>query len=108
MQFNGQVARKGVGLEMYLTRRVHPMPSLPDYYVDEPIELLACPQCGRQHEQLYRVWRKPAGMLGCWVVFRYNGKEHVPDLSCPLGVDKLPRGAEKLSPQDNAIAWHKP
>jgi len=107
LQFNGQVQRKGVGLEMYLTRKVPVLGLGFEHFQDESVERIDCPQCGGKHEQLYRVWRKPVGMFGCWVVFRYNGKENVPDLSCPINVEKLPRGAEKLSAEDNAKAWHR-
>lgn len=58
--------------------------------------------------KLYRIWRKPAGMFGCWVVFRYNGEEHVPDLSIPIGVDKLPRDAEPLTDEEAASYWFTP
>jgi hypothetical protein len=110
LQFNGQLSRnRGVGLEMYLEREIEqPELNLPNYRKKIPAEPpIPCEKCGRSHIQLYRVWRKPVGMFGCWVVFRYNGEEHIPDLSCPFGVPTLPRGAEKLSPADNAIAWHK-
>lgn len=55
--------------------------------------------------KLYRIWRKPCGMFGCWVVFRYNGEEHVPDLSVPIGVYKLPRDAEPLTDDEAAAYW---
>ena len=56
-------------------------------------------------EQLYRVWRKPVGMFGCWVVFRYNGEEHVPDLSIPIATFKLPRDAKPLTREECAQYW---
>lgn len=54
---------------------------------------------------LYRFWRKPAGMFGNWVVFRYFGKENVPDLSVPIRVEKLPKGAERLSEAEAEKYW---
>ena len=54
--------------------------------------------------KLYRIFRKPAGMFGCWVVFRWGGKEHVPDLSVPIGVDTLPRDAREV-PEPEACAY---
>lgn len=107
LQHRGQVTRKGVGLEVYLTHKVYPMPSLPGYYENVELESVACVQCGKGHPQLYRFFRKPAGTFGCWVVFRYNGEEHVPDLSCPMNIEKLPRDAQKLTPDENAAVWHR-
>lgn len=57
--------------------------------------------------KLYRIYRKPKGMFGCWVVFRYNGKDQVPDLSVPIAVHKLPKDAEAV-PEDYAVKyWFK-
>jgi hypothetical protein len=72
----------------------------------EPIEL-----CWNDKKhivpKLYRIYRKPCGMFGCWVVFRYNGKENVPDLSVPIAVEKLPRDATPLSDEDSIAYWSK-
>lgn len=57
--------------------------------------------------RLYRCWRKPVGMFGCWVVFRYNGKEHVPDLSIPIGTEQMPRDAKPLTDDEAAGYWFK-
>lgn len=54
---------------------------------------------------LYRIFRKPVGMWGCWVEFRYNGEIHVPDLSVPIRVEKLPRDAERLTDEEAAKYW---
>lgn len=109
LQFRGQSKAGKVGLEMYLTKEIErPELGLPGYrQTVDAEELVPCTCKYGKHTQLYRVWRKPVGMFGCWVVFRYNGKEHAPDLSCPFGVEKLPRDAEKLSPQDNCVAWNR-
>ena len=69
--------------------------------------LVPCAVCGGSHEQLWAAWRKPAGSWGAWTVFRYLGEEHVPDLSVPIAVVRAPKGATKLSPQENARAWHR-
>ena len=55
--------------------------------------------------RLWKFYRRPAGMFGCWVVFRYNGKEHVPDLSVPLQLFKMPRDAERMSDEDAIKHW---
>lgn len=60
---------------------------------------------GRTAPRLYRIWRRPVGMFGCWVVFRYLGQEHVPDLSVPIAVFKLPRGAECLTMTEMENYW---
>ena len=57
--------------------------------------------------KLYRIWRRPVGMLGCWVQFRWNGKIHSPDLSVPIGVSELPRDAESLTDDEAARYWFK-
>jgi len=69
--------------------------------------LVPCHICGGQHPQLYIAWRKPCGAFGAWTVFRYLGEEHVPDLSIPIAVNRVPRGADKLSPRNNSETWHK-
>jgi len=110
LQFSGEIKNGKVGLQFYLCpsetvlelgiarkRMIYGAPML------EPVP---CTKCGKNHEQLYIAFRKPAGMWGHWVVFRYNGEEHVPDLSIPIAVDRIPRGARKLSPEENAEVWH--
>lgn len=90
LQFHGSITRRGVGLEFY--------------HVDH--EEVACPLCGRSHPQLFIAYRKPRGTWGHWVVFMYNGEEHVPDLSVPIEVDKLPRDAKPVNFYENARSWH--
>ncbi len=55
--------------------------------------------------KLYRIWRKPVGMLGCWVVFKWNNEEHVPDLSVPISVEKLPKDVEPLTDEEAIEYW---
>lgn len=107
MQFTGQTGRRGVRLEFYQTT-----PSKEAYASDspicgEPVELVPCAVCGKSHPRLWLAWRKPAGMLGCWVVFRYNGKENVPDLSCPIAEFKIPKDAIPATDEDNGEMWHR-
>ena len=97
LQFNGQIDKRGVQLEAYLVRQ-------DDEF--EPVEQVVCETCGKPHPKLYGFWRKPAGMMGPWVVFRYNGEEHVPDLSVPIRLTVLPRDARPFSAQENAKSWH--
>lgn len=123
LQFNGKSDQRGVHLQCYQTTPSqkfieHPVlkDGLPtgetrrDYYLKDS-EI-----CGDETDVIYmpdgssfaRIWtfaRKPKGMCGCWVVFRYNGKDHVPDLSCPQGMFKLPRDARPLSISDCIKAW---
>lgn len=99
--------RGRVELLMYLTHE-EPYPhtdritktvdSEPVKYTRPNGSLTTCPK-------LYRVWRKPVGMWGCWVVFRYNNEKHVPDLSVPIGVDRLPRDAEALTHDEATRYW---
>src|SRR5271165_3911240 len=66
----------------------------------ELVELIRPNGTVAKEPKLYRCWRKPVGMWGNWVVFRYNGSEHVPDLSVPISTFKLPRGAEPLTDEE--------
>ena len=68
-----------------------------------PAEMFTGPD-GKRRGVLHRIYRRPAGTLGCWVVFRYNGEEHGPDLSIPISVFKLPRDAERV-PDDVAYRY---
>ncbi len=111
MQFGGKVDRRGVHLQAY---QVNPKisewtqtPTGPKYdWAAQDLHLFACPKCQRWHPRLFTFVRKPKGMFGCWVVFRYNGKDQVPDLSCPLSLEKLPRGAEPMSLVESMNVWH--
>ena len=96
LQFNGTVDRSGVHIQCYLSG---------DKGFLGAKETVTNPKTGRELPVLYTFARKPAGMLGCWVVFRYLGEEHVPNLSCPLGLDSLPRGAVRLSDSETLKAW---
>jgi hypothetical protein len=98
LQFSGEISRKGVRLEVYLTK--------PGFYV-EPAELIPCSLCNTTHPRLFTFYRKPAGQWGHWVVFRYNNAKHVPDLSCPIGLSKLPRDAKPVTDLENAQMWHR-
>lgn len=105
LQFQGVTGKRGVRLEL---RRVLPL----DRWPDSPIlgletELVVCSRCGRAHSRIYHVWRKPVGMLGCWVVFRLNGEKIAPDLSLPIPVFRLPRDARPVSDKENAELWHR-
>ena len=103
MQFDGLVGRRGVRLEF--SKGVLPWEEAGHRFVyREPVP---CPTCGKDHAQLYVAWRKPCGMFGPWVQFRFNGEVHAPDLSIPIDVWKIPRDARPLSPEDNAAAWHR-
>lgn len=98
LQFNGQVnQQKGIGLMFYLDNK----PTIGLY----GSEVYQC-QCGKSHEQLYRAWRKPREMFGPWVVFQYNGEQHIPDLSVPISVDILPKDAKPLSIAECSAYWH--
>ena len=65
----------------------------------DPVELT------NDNPRLYRFWRKPRGMFGQWVVFRYNREDHVPDLSVPIPLFELPKDAERMSDEDCEVYW---
>lgn len=119
LQFAGEIGKKGVGLLFYLVVKgkdwekyngpeaYKPNPEGTTFCDDlEPVKLVN-DKDGSIHTvpQLYRCWRKPCGMCGCWVGFRYNGKIHYPDLSIPIRIHKLPRDAEKLSEEEMKEYW---
>ena len=54
---------------------------------------------------LYRIWRKPAGMWGCWVLIRINGKTVPMDFSVPYEVERLPRDAKQVNRRDADKYW---
>lgn len=112
LQFNGKIANGKVGLEFYQTTPryidigdmyTHELPEL----CGTPVEMVPCHICGKEHARLHIAYRKPRGLFGQWVVFEYNGKKQVPDLSCPQGVYQLPKDAKPLSDYDNSVQWHK-
>ena len=111
LQFSGEVARQGVRLEFY---KVIGNPRYQD--ADHPqstvgatdADPIPCLQCGRPHPRLWRAYRKPVGLCGCWVVFRYNGQENVPDLSIPIAVLTIPKGAVPCTDAENSLLWHRP
>ena len=100
LQFNGTISKKGVHLETYKCKR------LDDFPYREDLETYKCNVCGREHPHIYIFIRKPIGMCGCWVVFRWNNEEHVPDLSCPFGLEKMPRDAKRLNEEESSKIWH--
>ncbi len=56
---------------------------------------------------LWHFYRRPIGMLGCWVIFEYNGQDQVPDLSVPISLFKMPRDAKKLTDEESVAFWKK-
>jgi len=111
LQFKGKISREGVHIEVYKTI---PGRKEIEFTGDGKVidgasweETFTCRKCKRIHPILYSFPRKPVGMMGQWVVFRYNGEEHVPDLSCPFGIDKIPKGAKKHSQEESEELWHQ-
>ena len=71
-----------------------------------PNDTIPCDCQWHKHDALYVAWRKPLGLFGHWVIFQYNTEKHVPDLSLPIQVDKLPKDAKRLSDKDILKYWH--
>jgi len=104
MQFQGETGRKGVRLMFYLViKEGDKTPIVCCEFADTQPCLTGKSQ---HHPILYRAWRKPKGTMGCWVIFEYNGKDNVPDLSLPIPVFKLPRGSEKMTEEEVCAYWH--
>jgi hypothetical protein len=84
---------------MYLKKK-----SIDDCYLDPKVE---CTICGKSHPQIGVAYRRPRGMLGCWVQFQYLGSLHSPDLSVPISVPEWPKGTYILNQQENSENWHR-
>jgi len=111
MQFSGKVSSQGVHLVAQKMPAGYPHNRNGDVlhsgHMESPEIEFTCPTCGRKHGLLHTFIRKPRGMCGCWVVFQYNGEEHVPDLSVPLSLDRLPKDAVAMTEAESAEYWHK-
>ena len=116
LQFNGEITREGVHIPVYLKPEAVGLKTF-EHHFDLPqgdpgrcvynmAEPVACSRCGKNHQQLYIIVRKPVGMCGCWVIFRINGKKEAHDLSCPVDLDRIPRGARKVTAEENEKIWH--
>lgn len=119
MQFNGKVSKNGVHLQFIQVdiekgevvgrhddAQHEGDPGSAAWRWPQYVDLFTCPKCGRQHPYVWIAVRKPRGTFGPWVVFMYNGEEHVPDLSCPISVTKIPRGAVRQSVKECVEIWH--
>lgn len=126
MQFGGKTGNKGVELQFYHVKEhgfktPHftgeynengPIYEGEDYHAfpessGNPTDEIFCPVCQKMHPRLWVAWRKPVGMMGVWVVFRYNGEEHVPDMSIPIATYRIPRDAKMLDEKENGEYWHQ-
>jgi hypothetical protein len=114
LQFNGTVDKRGVGLEFIKSTKVKQYfygldKQTLEQWVSESKdydEKHLCTICGQLHPRMYVAFRKPCGMFGCWVQFRYNGEVEVPDLSIPITVKKYPKGAIRMSDVESSRMWH--
>ena len=117
LQFNGTINHCGVGLQFIQVEKNEPQwtkyngpesyhPSSESTTFTKEVDTYVCKTCGRSHARIAVAYRKPAGMFGCWVIFRYNGDEHVPDLSIPISVFRLPRDAKTLTDEQSSAIWH--
>jgi hypothetical protein len=114
LQFNGKIDKRGVGLEFIkstiIRNRVFGFDrgTLETWITDDKDydEKHLCTVCGQLHPRIYVAFRKPCGMFGCWVQFRYNGEVNVPDLSIPITVKEYPKDAIKMSDVESSRIWH--
>lgn len=114
LQFNGTIDRRGVGLEFIKSTCKKTVPigfdpvTLETWTTErtDDDEKHLCTVCGKLHPRIYVAFRKPVGMCGCWVQFRYNGEVHVPDLSIPITVKEYPKGAIRMSDVESSHIWH--
>lgn len=114
LQFTGKIDERGVGLEFIKSTKRRDVPigfdrgTLETWTTTKTDydEKHLCTVCGKLHPRIYVAFRKPIGMFGCWVTFRYNGEVQVPDLSIPITVDRYPRDAVPLNDVESSYAWH--
>jgi len=102
MQHDGETKGNRVVLKVYL------IDGQDELGRDKDKELAACGKCKGNHAVLYKIARRPVGMLGCWVQFRINGEVTAPDLSVPIPLKKLPQGAVRMGDQEADAYWHSP
>jgi hypothetical protein len=72
----------------------------------EECEEEKCLQCGKMHDSLWIIHRVLADTFGHFACFRINGDVHVIDASLPHRVEKIPRKAVRVGPEDFARLWH--
>lgn len=114
LQFNGMIDKRGVGLEFIKSTVVKnkvigfDRGTLETWTTEDKDydEKHLCTVCGQLHPRMYVAFRKPVGMFGCWVQFRYGGEVHVPDLSIPITVKEYPKGAIRMSDVESSRMWH--
>jgi hypothetical protein len=110
LQASGRMSReRGVEIFVYHVRaneRYNNADGSPSMIGADPVETEEIPGCKYGPQPvLYRIWRKPCGMFGCWVLFRINGKECSLDHSVPTALLKLPRDAERLTTSEASEYW---
>ena len=109
LQFDGDIRKnpktqlKEVGLEFVRYVLVTGKP-ISQNFLDP---FVTCTICGKKHPQIGVAYRRPRGMLGCWVRFQYLGELHAPDLSVPIDVPEWPAGTHILSSEENSKNWHR-
>jgi hypothetical protein len=103
LQHRGPITSYGVGL---VFQRPLPIPdTFPYTHVRGFDDTFDCPICDKKHIKLYTAFRKPVRMCGYWVVFHYCEEEHVPDLSVPISVYKLPQDAKAMNAEAAHYYW---
>lgn len=106
-QFDGEISKQGVHLMALLDNGYDIVTQGYKPYIECFEDIYQC-ECGKIHPAIYTFIRKPRGMWGCWVVFRWNNEEHVPDLSTPMSL-KLrdrPKDLKRMSNEDASKYWH--
>jgi hypothetical protein len=118
LQFQGTYSARGVDLQFVKVVKgpewdryngpsaYQPRPNSTVGAQDDPAYVYPCPTCGRSHARIFVATRRPTGMFGPWVTFRFNGATHAPDLSIPISVFRLPRGTRPMSEVESSAVWH--
>jgi len=92
---------------IYLSHRTQETKQLNDIdWQWEKCEEEQCQQCGKMHDSIWTIQRVLADTFGHFACFRINGEINVIDASLPHRVDRIPRDAKRIEPEEFSRVWH--
>jgi hypothetical protein len=107
LQFEGKIEKRGVHLMALLDNGHDIVRDGYKPYIECFEDVYQC-ECGEVHPAIYTFCRKPRGVWGPWVVFRWCNQKHVPDLSTPMSLKpgERPRDLKRMSNEESTKYWH--
>lgn len=69
-------------------------------------ERFTCPECGKEHPDLFMIVRKVSKPFGHFMAFHINGEWQVVDPTLPHTVNKVPRDAIRVPDDIAGASWH--